>query len=245
MSSLLTTASPWINDEPSAMKKRPSTMRKPIKKPAYISQYGEAEEYSNMEQDNSSETLPNMTENFQELQPSTIQQTQQDTNQRNDKIHHLLNKMTLTTDDAGNKLANFTPPPNPVLNVKKPDNALSPNDLLPKINQQSMISENGMHQNTYSANDATLGIYSNYKQSYEPSNISHKPYYAKMGLGNANEGSIDNRLLEKINYMVHLLEEQQNEKTENITEEFILYTFLGIFIIFVVDSFARAGKYVR
>ena len=45
--------------------------------------------------------------------------------------------------------------------------------------------------------------------------------------------------------MIHLLEEQQHEKTENITEEFLLYTFLGVFVIFVVDSFARAGKYTR
>jgi F0F1-type ATP synthase assembly protein I len=58
-------------------------------------------------------------------------------------------------------------------------------------------------------------------------------------------GSIDTKLLEKLNYMIHLLEEQQNEKTSNITEEFILYTFLGVFIIYIVDSFAKSGKYVR
>ncbi len=28
-------------------------------------------------------------------------------------------------------------------------------------------------------------------------------------------------------------------------EELVLYTFLGVFVIFVVDSFARVGKYVR
>ena len=56
---------------------------------------------------------------------------------------------------------------------------------------------------------------------------------------------IDNKLLEKINYMIYMLEQQQNEKTSNITEEFILYTFLGVFIIFIVDSFARSGKYIR
>ena len=48
-----------------------------------------------------------------------------------------------------------------------------------------------------------------------------------------------------LNYIINLLEEQQDERTENVTEEVILYSFLGIFIIFVVDSFARAGKYVR
>ena len=52
-------------------------------------------------------------------------------------------------------------------------------------------------------------------------------------------------LMEKINYMIHMLEEQHNEKTSNITEEFLLYMFLGVFIIFIVDSFARAGKYIR
>ena len=52
-------------------------------------------------------------------------------------------------------------------------------------------------------------------------------------------------LMEKHNYMIKLLEEQQDERTGNVTEELILYSFLGIFIIFIVDSFARVGKYVR
>ena len=45
--------------------------------------------------------------------------------------------------------------------------------------------------------------------------------------------------------MIQLMEENKDEKTENITEELVLYMFLGIFVIFVVDSFARAGKYTR
>ena len=66
------------------------------------------------------------------------------------------------------------------------------------------------------------------------------PYYTNI----SKNGSKD-ELLEKLNYMIHLLEEQQEEKTSNITEELILYLFLGVFVIFVVDSFARAGKYTR
>jgi hypothetical protein len=89
------------------------------------------------------------------------------------------------------------------------------------------------------SNDIHLANTTNYRNAYQqPTN---KPYYSKMGIG----GNIDNKLLEKINYMIHLLEEQQNEKTNNITEEFILYTFLGVFIIYVLDSFARTGKYIR
>jgi high-affinity K+ transport system ATPase subunit B len=52
-------------------------------------------------------------------------------------------------------------------------------------------------------------------------------------------------LMQKINYMINLLEEQQDERTNNVTEEVVLYSFLGIFVIFVVDSFVKVGKYVR
>lgn len=66
------------------------------------------------------------------------------------------------------------------------------------------------------------------------------PYYTQMSqVGNKDQ------LLEKLNYMIHLLETQQDEKTGHVMEELILYSFLGVFIIFIVDSFARAGKYTR
>jgi hypothetical protein len=58
-------------------------------------------------------------------------------------------------------------------------------------------------------------------------------------------GGTNDVIMQKINYMINLLEEQQDEKTNNVTEEVVLYSFLGIFIIFVVDSFARVGKYTR
>ena len=45
--------------------------------------------------------------------------------------------------------------------------------------------------------------------------------------------------------MIHLIEEQKDEKTDHVNEELVLYMFLGVFVIFVVDSFARAGKYTR
>uniref|UniRef100_A0A6C0HA92 Uncharacterized protein n=1 Tax=viral metagenome TaxID=1070528 RepID=A0A6C0HA92_9ZZZZ len=62
------------------------------------------------------------------------------------------------------------------------------------------------------------------------------------GTGTKSQNDI---LMEKLNYMITLLEQQESDKTNNVTEEVILYSFLGIFIIFIVDSFARVGKYVR
>jgi hypothetical protein len=52
-------------------------------------------------------------------------------------------------------------------------------------------------------------------------------------------------LIKKINYMIHLLEENKDERTNNVTEEIILYGFIGVFTIFLVDSFSKVGKYVR
>jgi len=60
-------------------------------------------------------------------------------------------------------------------------------------------------------------------------------------------GSGENKdiLLQKLDHIISLLEDQQDAKTGHVTEELVLYCFLGVFIIFIVDSFARAGKYVR
>jgi hypothetical protein len=79
---------------------------------------------------------------------------------------------------------------------------------------------------------------------YYPINYnSHSNTHSNSNIEKENENY--NRLVEKLNYMINLLEEQQDERTNNVTEEVVLYSFLGIFIIFIVDSFARVGKYVR
>ena len=72
------------------------------------------------------------------------------------------------------------------------------------------------------------------------------PYFNQTG-SQTGASNVNNRdqMLEKLNYMIHLLEEQKDEKTGHVMEEVILYSFLGVFIIFIVDSFARAGKYTR
>jgi hypothetical protein len=88
------------------------------------------------------------------------------------------------------------------------------------------------------AND--LGLYSSYGNTYSvPRGL--EPFTAATTAAPLE----DSRLMEKINYMIHLLEEQQHERTSNVIEEVILYSFLGVFIIFICDAFARTGKYHR
>ena len=61
----------------------------------------------------------------------------------------------------------------------------------------------------------------------------------------SSNNNVELELVTKINYMIQLLEENQDEKINNVTEEMILYIFLGVFIIFMIDSFTKVGKYVR
>jgi hypothetical protein len=93
-----------------------------------------------------------------------------------------------------------------------------------------------------------LNDYGNYGNDND-----NEEYYRRMLPGyknvepniNLSANSNNDTLLKKINYMIQLLEEQHDEKTNNITEEVVLYSFLGVFMIFIVDSFSKVGKYVR
>ena len=79
----------------------------------------------------------------------------------------------------------------------------------------------------------------NYMQTRENS----KEQFAS--LNRMSNTSSNDVLLNKINYMIQLLEDQHDEKTNNVTEEVVLYSFLGVFMIFIADSFVKIGKYVR
>ena len=156
----------------------------------------------------------------------TIEETELTNEKNGARVNKLLD--VLASDNVGNGLANFEPIHKPIINVRR------------KIDAQD-DDDDDQPQQMYSANDANLGVLSNYHQTY----AAPPMYQSKFAPNHAGGGIGDDRLMEKINYMIHMLEEQQMEKTSNITEEFILYTFLGIFVIFTVDSFTRAGKYVR
>ena len=115
---------------------------------------------------------------------------------------------------------------------------------------QNSIANNSQATNNSSATNNVKSILHN----LENSNLLGTMNSSKNELTNYGDGYLNtspdikydnNKLLSKLDYIIHLLEEQHNEKTNYITEELILYLFLGIFILFVLDSFARASKYVR
>ena len=233
-SSLVTYASPWTSDD-NQPKKRQPTMRKTIKMRPNIPSGEEPEEYVSQ------------AENYQNLQPSTFDDIQHENTERSSKVNELLNKITAADSSDSSKMGTFNPISPPSMNVKKDmgedKNILTINDLLPPKHGQKSLPASTSYQGNYSGDEIKSPVYSNYAKSYEQPVKLQNPYYAKMGI-NSNAPAHE-KLIEKMNYMIHLLEQQQSEKTSNITEEFILYTMLGVFIIYIVDSFARSGKYVR
>ena len=59
------------------------------------------------------------------------------------------------------------------------------------------------------------------------------------------KGFPENPLLIKMNHILELLEQQKEIKTNQKNEEIVLYCFLGLFILYIIDSFVSIGKYSR
>lgn len=80
-----------------------------------------------------------------------------------------------------------------------------------------------------------------------PNQTQSFPYSTSSSSSSSSSSSMysNNDILNKLNYVIHMIEEQQNKKSDNVVEELILYSFLGMFIIFLVDSFVRVGRYTR
>ena len=79
---------------------------------------------------------------------------------------------------------------------------------------------------------------------YQETNTDYLNEYYNNQSQNPNI-STNQDLLKKLDNILHILEEEHEEKNSYITEELILYLFLGIFIIYVLDNFVKVGKYKR
>jgi len=177
-----------------------------------------------------------------------------------DKVNSVLEEIhKKSTDDYNSQLGDFNPPSNPqsagvdkTIATEQMMNMTNKNDLmfrtLGRAPQPTYDVENNLDLNDYTNygdNKSNEEYYKKVIPGYAPQkNPVNKPYY-NMNHTVQPQQPTDDILLQKLNYMISLLEDKQDEKTNNVTEEVVLYSFLGIFIIFVVDSFARAGKYVR
>lgn len=225
--SLLSGASLWTSDD-NLNKKRTPMLRRTIKKQPNYTQsstnFPEPDEYISTDQ------------NYQESKHVSIDETITINEDRNNKVNALLDKITATSDaNDGQHLSNFSPPKNPELSQKK---GYSIDDELTRNIPQPVIRKD-IGESNYGANNLNIAKLSNYQTSYE---IPVSPYYSKMGIG---QSVGQDKVMEKINYLIHMLELERDEKNDTVLHDFILFSFVGIFVIFICDSFSRGGKYTR
>jgi hypothetical protein len=243
--SLLATASPWNSSEETISKKRTPMLNSNIRKTVKNRPTDNASSYN----DEPSLIIGSGNSNS----ALSIDELQKYNSDKQTKVHQLLDQITKVDTNTDDKLGDFTPVmfSSPTVPKSNPNNTNSPASLLPNMpvgqppsqTQNAQYLSNGMH----------LGKYTNYRNAHDPTllrsaSLPETAQYYSRGTGNkllSTIGSEDQRIMDKINYMIHLLEEQQMEKTNNVMEEFVLYSLLGVFVIYIVDSFSRAGKYMR
>jgi hypothetical protein len=172
----------------------------------------------------------------------------QQSNMSKNNIESIINRLHNKNDDSNEELTDFNPPPNPNSSgANRREERNNSNNSNGNIN--SIESSKLNKSNNTTDEPVTVEAFNNNELQTENNNINNyfQQYPSKYFTSDLNENNNGNnkQLIEKLNYMINLLEEQKDEKTGHVTEEIILYSFLGVFIIFIIDSFARAGKYVR
>lgn len=216
--------------------------------------------------DNSNITLPNNSDNSDNiLNQKRHKRTQRkypkienfDTNRfDSDKVNSVLKEIHDNTDDDDDKDI-FNPPPKPESagvskTIPTKEGFVTPlGKTVGKAPSPNFEGGDNLDLNDYSnyGNSKTIEEY--YKSilpGYDPKkNYVNRPYYPTQNADTTTSQSYQSPdvLMQKLNYVISLLEDQQDEKTNNVTEEVILYSFLGIFIIFMADTFVKAGKYTR
>ena len=171
----------------------------------------------------------------------------------NNKLSNLINAIhNNPQNDDDELLHNYSP----IKPLNPPESVGVQNTIIKE--QQTDSSQNNQNERNYqnyqnyqnnSSYNTINGVDENITEDYFQKILPNVPLtetndytnnYTNTGYKNGNSV-----LVEKLNYLIHLLEEKQDEKTGNVLEEIILYSFLGIFIIFVIDSFVKIGRYTR
>jgi hypothetical protein len=181
-----------------------------------------------------------------------------------DKVNNVLNKIhsQIYSDNDDNddvSYGNFEPITNPI-SMKTGKNEVeefstmttNPQNVVSQINNVPNYNITEYTKSSHFANDgqqnpSNAPSHYHYPHQIQQNNVKLDTFPVVNDIHNYSQPyNQDNKLLmEKLNYMIHLLEETHDEQTNNVMEEVILYSFLGIFIIFLIDNFIKVGRYVR
>jgi len=118
--------------------------------------------------------------------------------------------------------------------------------------EESPTTITDIHKNLKEDSDAELSNF--YKSELIPKNDVKIPTQYKTNeymILNENTNLIEPKrqtnqdLLDKMNKILEMFEDQKEIKTGQKNEEIILYCFLGIFVVYIMDSFVNLGRYSR
>jgi len=119
------------------------------------------------------------------------------------------------------------------------------NTMNKKESEYNMNAVYNIHQNVKDDNEKELSnFYQHEKEEILP-HIKTNQYLLIDEQDKVPQKPIDADLVHKIDKLMEMMEEQSEIKTTKKNEEIVLYCFLGIFTIYILDSFASIGKYSR
>lgn len=176
-------------------------------------------------------------------------------------------------DQNESGLADFRPPPMPEIMRVPPSNSNSSESMTNRNGIRVSDANSNKYRNspssveTYTASPSSsklddansLGMFSSYRSAYDAKR-SPDSDFLKNAFGAGNKGNLyesmtnytpgtgspsSDKVLEKLNNIMYILEEQKNDRTNNVIPEVILYAYVGVFIIFICDTFVRIGKALR
>jgi len=114
--------------------------------------------------------------------------------------------------------------------------------------QESPVNVTDIHKNIKEESDAELS-------NFYSSEIKVPPQYKtnEYMILNSNaqlhqiepKKHTNQELINKMNKILEMFEDQKEIKTGQKNEEIVLYCFLGVFIIYIMDSFVNIGRYSR
>lgn len=119
------------------------------------------------------------------------------------------------------------------------------NEMNGKESEYNMAAVYNAHKNIQEDGENELSnFYETEKMEFKPV-IKTNQYMLLEGQDRVPQRKPDSDLVLKIDKLMEMMEEQSEIRTTKKNEEIVLYCFLGIFTIYVLDSFATIGKYSR
>jgi hypothetical protein len=127
-------------------------------------------------------------------------------------------------------------------NMNSPSYALDK----PMANPYDHVRVSDIHKNIQEENDKEL---SSFYSSEMPNVEKYIPIPSDQYLLMEDQHKVPAKrpddLVQKIDRLMQMFEEQREIKTGQKNEEIVLYCFLGVFTIYVLDSFVSIGRYTR